>query len=231
MTTNRSLKKRSRTVKLAFLAMMLSLIVGGCTVVTEPPAPDPAAERVPDVRQVDPAQAKRLHQIMTPLLKVMDRPRTPKEVRIGIIESPEINAASGGGGEFFVTTGLLEKANDRQLRGIMAHEIAHDDLGHVARAQVRGAGLQIGAILLEQLFPGTGAITPIAGTLIARGYSRSDELAADKHGAELLRRAGQSKDDLVDALTWIAQQPGARGGGGFLATHPAIEDRIAELKR
>jgi Zn-dependent protease with chaperone function len=32
-----------------------------------------------------------------------------------------------------VTTGLLEKANDDQLRAVMAHVIAHADLGHVAK--------------------------------------------------------------------------------------------------
>ena len=40
------------------------------------------------------------------------------------------------------------RANE-QLRGIMAHEIAHEDLGHVAELQVLGAGLSIGAYLLE----------------------------------------------------------------------------------
>jgi predicted Zn-dependent protease len=74
-------------------------------------------------------------------------------------------------------------------------------------------------------------VTPIAGTLIARGYSRSDELQADSHGVELLRRAGYPEGAMVDALAWIAQESGAKGGGGFLATHPAIDDRIAKLKR
>ena len=59
-----------------------------------------------------------------------------------------------------ITTGLLTKASDEHLRGVLAHEIAHDDLGHVARAQTLGAGLNIGVILLEQLFPGSSAVTP-----------------------------------------------------------------------
>jgi len=85
------------------------------------------------------------------------------------------------------------KANDEDLRGVLAHEIAHDDLGHVARAQTLGIGLNIGVILLEQLFPGSSAVTPIAGALIANSYSRSEELAADRHGVEILRRASYSK--------------------------------------
>ena len=184
-----------------------------------------------NTRQIDSRQAERFHRIMTPLLKNMDRPKSPKDVRIGIIDEADINAANAGGGEFYVTTGLLEKANDEQLRGIMAHEIAHDDLGHVAKAQGLGVGLNIGVILLEQLIPGSSAVTPIAGSLIARGYSRNEEYSADRHGVEILRRAGYSKDVLINALNWVSRSSGGGGGGGFLSTHPATEDRIAQLEK
>ena len=52
-----------------------------------------------------------------------------------VIDDPNINAANAGGGEFQVTTGLLQKANDDQLRGVLAHEIDYDNLGHNLRAQ------------------------------------------------------------------------------------------------
>lgn len=189
-----------------------------------------SAQRVPDIRQVDPAQAQRLYRIMTPLLKAMDHPKTPNEVRIGIMDDPQINAANAGGGRFYVTTGLLEKASTQQLRGIMAHEIAHDDLGHVAQLQLLGAGLNLGVVLLEELLPGSSALTPIAGSLIARGYSRSEEREADRHGVTILRRAGYSKQVMIDALRWVAGESGG-GGGGFLSTHPATEERIERLQR
>jgi Zn-dependent protease with chaperone function len=168
---------------------------------------------------------------MVPLLRAMDKPKSPKEVQVGVIDDGQINAANAGGGRFYVTTGLLEKANDRQLTGIMAHEIAHDDLGHVARLQVLGAGLNVGVVLLERLIPGSSVITPIAGSLIVRGYSRSEEYEADRHGVEILRRAGHSKDVLTDALSWVARTSGGKDGGGFLSTHPATQDRIEQLSR
>ncbi len=149
---------------------------------------------------------------------------------MGIIDDMEINAANAGGCQFYVTAGLLRRASDRQLLGVLAHEIAHQDLGHVARAQVLGAGLNLGAVVLEQLFPASGALTPIAGTLIARGYGRSEEYAADRHAVEILRRAGHSKDVMVDTLNWLRRVSGGRGGG-FFSTHPAIDERIAELRR
>jgi predicted Zn-dependent protease len=182
-------------------------------------------------RRVDPRLQERLYNVMAPLLRAMDHPEDAKQVRVGITDDPEINAANAGNGQFLLTRGLLEKANDEQLRGVLAHEIAHEDLGHVAKLQMLGTGLNLGIILLEKLFPGSSAITPIAGSFIANSYSRSEELAADRHGVEILRRAGYSKQVMIDALTWISRTSGGRAGGGFLSTHPATEERIASLKR
>jgi Zn-dependent protease with chaperone function len=113
---------------------------------------------------------------MAPLFRGMTRPCRVDQARVGIINQNQINAANAGNCEFYVTVGLLRRASDGQLRGVLAHELAHEDLGHVAKAQVVGAGLGILAAGLQQLFPGAG-------------------------------------------------------GGGFLSTHPAIDDRIATIQR
>lgn len=217
--------KRSAALRVSALAAVAAL--AGCSTLQVPPQASvpPSA----DIRRVAPQQAERLHDIMVPLLRAMDDPLTPAQVRIGIIDEPAINAANAGGGNFYVTMGLLTKASETQLRGIMAHEVAHEDLGHVAQMQVLGAGLDLGVHLLEQLVPGSSAITPIAGTLISRGYSRREEYEADRHAVEILQRAGYSKQTLIEALSWVTRQSGG-GGGGFLSTHPAMEERIAALK-
>jgi predicted Zn-dependent protease len=124
----------------------------------------------------------------------------------------------------------LQRASDDHLRGVMAHEIAHEDLGHVAKAQVLGAGISAAVALLEQLLPGSSAVTPLAGTLIARTYGRSEEYAADRHALEILSRAGYAKAIMVDTLSWI-RRAGGDQGGGILSTHPALDDRITALRR
>jgi predicted Zn-dependent protease len=213
--------------------LIFTVLPTGCAVesASAPRSAPPEARRSSTSHPVDAQQVARLQRIMLPLLRATNNPRRSSDVRVGIIDDPAINAASAGGGEFQVTTGLLSKANDEQLRGVLAHEIAHDDLGHVARAQTLGTGLNIGVILLEQLIPGSSAVTPIAGALIANSYSRSEELEADRHGVEILRRAGYSKEVMINTLTWLLQASGGSGGGGFLSTHPATEDRIAALRK
>jgi len=182
-------------------------------------------------RRVDSWQAERLRRVMIPLIQAMDRPCPVDKVGVNIVNESEINAANAGQCTFLVTSGLLNRASDDQLRGVMAHEIAHQDLGHVARAQMLGLGLNIGAALLEQLVPGSGAFAPIAGTLIARGYGRNEEYSADRHAVDILGRAGYSKDVMIDALSWIRQSSASNGGGGFLSTHPALDERIDALRR
>jgi predicted Zn-dependent protease len=220
-------------------ALLLSLaLLSGCVAATTPSSAPPANRRaVQDTTPYRPANrnqggsdTERLRQVMTPLLDAMDHPCRANAVRMGIMNNNEINAANAGNCEFYVTSGLLRRASDDQLRGVLAHEIAHEDLGHVAKAQVLGAGLNIGMILLEQFFPGSSAFTPIAGTLIAQGYSRQEEYAADRHGMEILQRAGYPPETMERTLEWLLGQEG-RGGGGFLSSHPATEDRIAALKR
>ncbi len=211
-------------------AAILSVFAAGCVASSSPGRTPREGAYSSTSRRVDPWQAERLQRVMIPLLRAAGHPRRLNEVRIGIVEDSDINAANAGGGKFYVTTGLLEKASDEHLRGVLAHEIAHDDLGHVARAQILGAGLNLGVVLLEELIPGSRAVTPIAGTLIARGYSRSEEYEADRHGVEILRRAGYSKEVMISALTWVRQTAG-NSGGGFLSTHPAIPDRVEALRK
>jgi predicted Zn-dependent protease len=195
-------------------------------------SPTPQETRPPtNSRALDAKQTERVQRIMMPLLRATNNPRLLNEIRVRVMDDPNINAANAGGGEFQVTTGLLQKANDEQLRGVLAHEIAHDDLGHVAKAQNLGTGLNIGVILLEQLFPGSSAVTPIAGALIANSYSRSEELEADRHGVEILRRAGYSKEVMINTLTWLLRSSGGDSGGGFLSTHPATAERIDALRK
>lgn len=166
---------------------------------------------------------------MTPLVQHMNRPVKQNEVKIGIMDSPDINAANAGGGEFYVTTGLLERANDEQLRGVLAHEVAHDDLGHVGKTQALGTGLQIGTILLDQILPGSGQFTPmIADFGVLRPYSRQEEYEADVHGVQILNRAGYNgKQVMANTLNWILQTSGP--SGGFLTHHPGTEDRINRI--
>lgn len=226
--------RSSRGIRV-MMAMSLTCLLAGCALgpsqgpSSRSPAPTASTRPTPSTREVDPRQAERLKRVMLPLIQKMNKPLPLNQVRVGILEDPKINAANAGGGEFYVTTGLLERTNDDQLRGVMAHEIAHADLGHVAKAQALGTGLNIGMIILDQFIPGSGKITPLVADLgVMRPFSRMEEYAADAHGVEILRRAGYNgKQVMGSTLTWLLQTSGS--SGGFFATHPGTEDRIQRV--
>jgi predicted Zn-dependent protease len=215
------------------VAMSLIFLLVGCATVTSqgtgPEEPKASRQPAPSTRQIDARQAERLQRVMPPLIKSMNHPLPLNKVRVTLLEDPQINAANAGGGDFYITTGLLEKANDDQLRGVLAHEIAHADLGHVAKAQALGTGMNIGIIILDQFIPGSGYITPLVAELgVMRPFSRKEEYEADTHGVQILQRAGYNgKQVMGDTLTWLLKTAGP--SGGFFATHPGTDDRIQRI--
>ena len=226
------MNKAAVAIKMVLIGLFL-VAVAGCLELGGIPA-DSGSTSLPagttSGARVDAAQAERLKRLMVPLLQVMDRPIASQRAQVSVVDDPQINAGSAGSGQFIVTTGLLRQANDAQLEAILAHEIAHDDLGHVAKAQAMGAGLNIATVLLDQFLPGSGQITPIVGGLVIRAYGRNEEYAADMHGVVLLRRIHPNgKQMMVDAMVWLQQTAGT-SGGGFFATHPATDDRIDRLR-
>jgi metalloprotease len=227
----------ARRLKERLLPLTLAALLMGCVGVTASPSGSPrtgdaapATKPSQSARPVDASQAQRLQRVMIPLFKGMNRPLPVDKVRVGLSDDDHINAGNAGSGQFIITRGLLEKANDDQLRGVLAHELAHEDLGHVAKTQTLGTGVNIGIALLEQIFPGSSAITPLAGQLIVNRYTQTEEYAADRHGAEVLQRAGYRPEIMAETLNWLVQVEGG-SSGGFFATHPATNERIEALRR
>jgi Zn-dependent protease with chaperone function len=229
-----NIRRSSRAVlALVFLA---ALGLSACFTTASPPSrrapqdyPQTRTQNYPS-RASEGNDSERLRRVMVPLIQAMDQPCRLDQTKIGIIHQNEINAANAGNCQFYVTTGLLRRASDDQLRGVLAHELAHQDLGHVAKAQVLGATINALSAGLQQLFPIAGAVVPVAGELMARSYGRKEEFSADKHGVDILRRAGHPKEVMVDSLAWIRRVSGDKGGG-FLSTHPELDDRIAMIQR
>ena len=115
------------------------------------------------------------------------------------------------------TTGIMQALTERELRGVMAHELAHvkhrDTLISTISATMAGA---IGSIAQFGMFFGGGRgdgerpnmvismlmmfLAPMAAGLIQMAISRSREYEADRMGAQI------SKDpkSLADALTKIS---------------------------
>lgn len=139
-----------------------------------------------------------------------------------VVVSDQINAFATPGGFVYVTTGLLQAADNRaQVASVMAHEIAHINEKHGIKGlkqavAARGIANTVG---LE-----TSTLAPIAYQLaVDLPKSRSFEYEADSRGLEILQQAGYPPEAFANFLTKL------EGGGGtpeFLRTHPSSQNRI-----
>lgn len=149
-----------------------------------------------------------------------------------------------------VTSGLLEVLDDRELEGVLAHELSHvrnyDVLVATIAAGVAGVISSFGYALQWGLLLGNSrdrdrrdsalaalvwiVIAPIVAMLLQLALSRAREYGADASGAPQVRpydRAGPAT-----AHMFIFSPLHAREAGLFalLSTHPPIEKRIERLR-
>lgn len=148
----------------------------------------------------------------------------PRSITIVATSEPDFNAASAGRGRFIVTRGFTE-ATRSVTWGVVAHEIAHDHLGHVGQVLALETGWTVFDCLVGGL---AGALGSRGFRLAERSFEQSQEYDADDHAVELLRRAGRPPGLLRYALELLLQTYGETGGGWF-ATHPSTADRIDRL--
>jgi heat shock protein HtpX len=161
--------------------------------------------RMHRAREVPREEAPRLHELVEELSA---RARIPKP-RVFLIDEPHANAFATGRnpehGVVAVTRGIVELLDERELRGVLAHELAHvanrDILVASIAAALAGAISNVAnAIAFSGLFgggsrdeeEGSGGsgllmllVAPLAGTLVQLGISRSREYLADETGARL----------------------------------------------
>jgi beta-barrel assembly-enhancing protease len=166
-------------------------------------------------------------------------PKYPYSFRVANYR--ELNAFALPGGPVWIHRGIIHAAaNESQLVGVLAHEIAHIARRHAAdqiTKQLVANGLLglLGAILGND---GGGARTAqIGAQVLANGYmlkfSRDDEREADSQGLKIMRRAGWDPRGMPDFMEILRREQGRDPGSVeiFLSSHPAPAERVEVLRR
>jgi heat shock protein HtpX len=153
-----------------------------------------------------------------------------------VIDRPEANAFATGRSPnhaaVAVTTGILSSMDERQLRGVLAHELSHitnrDMLIGTIAATIGGAISFLGNMALWSSFFGGGdddnvpapvllmgaILAPIAATIIQLAVSRSREYGADRSGAGLTNDP-EGLAQALERLDLVNQAARANRGGLF----------------
>ena len=165
----------------------------------------------------------------------------PFEYQFYVINIPEVNAFAVPGGKVFVNSGLILLVdNEEELAGVIAHEIGHVVARHIAKRSEKGLKLSLATLgaLLAGILLGGQAVGAVATTAVAASetaalkYSRDDEDEADYLGLKFMDRSGYDRQGMITMLKKLRrmQGPAASDPPAYLLTHPAIEERAANLE-
>lgn len=164
------------------------------------------------------------------------RPQLPWS--FAVLDDPGFNAFAAPGGYVFVTKGLVDRVDEGQLAGILAHEITHvTDKHHLnaLRAKAR-AGLAT-SLVASQLRSNLGGavsaqLLALGKNLYASGLDQGDEFDADRNGVALAARAGFDPYGLAAVLQQLrGETPDNPLFTLSLATHPPPQQRLDLLSQ
>jgi len=198
--------------------------------------------RMHRAQPVSETQAPRLYAIVRDLSMRAEIPMP----RVFVIPDAQPNAFATGRnpahGVVAVTDGILQLLTERELRGVLAHELAHiknrDILVSTIAAAVAGAISFIGNMLQwTAIFGGGGdddapnplaalvlaIVAPIAATLVQLGISRSREFLADETGARICgdpEALASALEKLEYAAHRVAPMTGAPATASLFIVNP-----------
>jgi beta-barrel assembly-enhancing protease len=168
------------------------------------------------------------------------RPQTYKGYHFAVLDSSTPNSFACPGGIILITKGMIKTCgNEEQLAAVLAHEVGHianrDGINSISQARwtevatTAGAeaAKQYGGSLGQLVAQFEGSIDDVFKTVIVNGYSRAAEENADRAGVEMLKRAGYNPASMTVILTAMSSKGGS---GGILGTHPAVTDRLDNIK-
>lgn len=142
------------------------------------------------------------------------------------------NAFALPSGLIVMTDELVELSeSDRELIGILCHEIAHVEKRHGLRSILQNAGV---FLLVSALAGDITSITSVASTLptvlAQTGYSRRFEREADEAAGRYLIGRGWGTGPIEDILRRLSEEKTEVSGLSLVSTHPDTAERVRNLQ-
>lgn len=152
------------------------------------------------------------------------------DIKVTVVDYPEVNAFAIPGGHIFIYTGLLDKLETKEeLAALLSHESSHIILKHSLRSIISELG---GYMLFSIFFSDAGALSTLilsAEDLKQLSYSRELETEADVNGISILEKNGIHPEAIISLLNKISSGE-STAVPEFLSTHPVSETRIEAIK-
>jgi Zn-dependent protease with chaperone function len=154
----------------------------------------------------------------------------PARYSFALLRTRDVSAYTADDATFYFSEGLAMQPS-HVLDALVAHEVAHELLGHSGRRRALSLALAAGFTVLGFIVPGAGLVDFLVNPLLVRAYTRDQEIAADLKAVEVLRSMGYAAPRrlLAEALRQAATING-RPRGGWFATEPDVDDRLSALE-
>ncbi|MEM1421468.1 MAG: M48 family metallopeptidase [Pseudomonadota bacterium] len=159
----------------------------------------------------------------------------PRAARAWIVPDEAPNAFVAQGSEIFLTSGLIDLYKQgvltpEEVTAILAHEIAHIELGHYAQMKRRSDAAAVGGVVVSRM-GGLASWVLGEGLKLERlSMGRQAEFEADARAVEILRRRRLDPDALATALEKFGAQNAVQNGPSWLDTHPPIPERVSRIR-
>lgn len=160
-----------------------------------------------------------------------------------VLEGDDVNAFSLPGGFIYVYEGFMKYIeSEDELAGVMAHEVSHASMRHLATLEKEAQRLQtISLPLLLVAILGSGSagsdaliLNRLIGLAVGSGWSVKAEQAADYGGFQYMMRSEYNPVGLLTFIERLARdersQPGRSSiDWGIMRTHPPSRERAEAL--
>lgn len=189
----------------------------------------------------DPVVNEQVQRVARRLIPQVNVPGAQWEVVV--FDDPTPNAFALPGGKIGVHTGILAVTQtDDALAAVLGHELAHVTLRHGGQRVSQQLMVALGTTAVDvglamndvrergAIMSGLGVGASVG---IVLPFSRSNEYEADRYGLLYMARADYNPEEAV-AFWQRMKELSARSGGKppeWLSTHPADDNRIAQLRQ
>lgn len=166
------------------------------------------------------------------------------DISVFALQDRSINAFALPGGYIGINTGLItEVENESELASVVAHEIAHVALRHVARGMTQGSQSNhlmiaslVGALLAglsgsPDLAMGVATFGQAAAVDRQLGFSRQAEQEADRVGYQMLQGAGFDTAGMAQMFKILQKKSRLNEApDSYATTHPLSAQRLADAE-
>ncbi|MZH15096.1 MAG: M48 family metalloprotease [Nitrospinae bacterium] len=156
----------------------------------------------------------------------------PGEEYVAVVHYEKFsNAWVTTGNKVNITKNFLHELTTEQRVAVAAHEIAHLKSGHYYTKLGASILTSVGFSVLNMFIPGAGYSEYVVKPALMGGFSRPQELEADKLGVQYLEKAGFSKETYLKMLKVLQKRSGGKPEeASYFSTHPTNEERIRQIR-